>query len=244
MARFIRQQSSCRSVVSRVSAILVALGFSASGAVLPAAPVTLRFNATIGPPNVGDNPINLPFSFAEGDLVEARLTCEPINVPSNVQLTTSNQQFSVEFQINGFSFGSSRYNLIAVDNTSITTEPGDIDPPPQDGVALNCDMGGENTCEPKSIDGAGSAEFEFFLRLVGNEGVIDGADIPGDPAIWNSFVTERMLRINFREPETTEFYEINATVNLFASVPEPGCIMSSAGALLLGACRRRRRTEV
>src|SRR5918998_1705417 len=77
-----------------VSAFVLALG-CATTALLQAAPVTLRFEGTIGPPRDGTFPIDLPFSFSEGDPISGSFTFEPKDVPSDVERTQILQNTSL-----------------------------------------------------------------------------------------------------------------------------------------------------
>ena len=88
----------------------LALVFALACLALPesqAAPVTLRFEATIGPSRSGAVPISLPFSFVEGYPVRGTLAYESLDVAPTVALTETLQPFALTFEIGGHSFGVS-----------------------------------------------------------------------------------------------------------------------------------------
>lgn len=193
--------------------------FSAIAVSLMAEPVTLRFDAEIGPRRPDSEPIELPFSFAEGDKLIGKFRFDPVDVPPETQAIEAAQPYEIEFTIDGFTFGTTGY-LIAVGDDVV----GDDIPVSFDDIRVRCSVGGPDVCGERLLAGPGSPEFFFSFRISGDVGVLEGADIPGDAAVWNNFDNQTSLSLAFQDQTTKEIDGLRAFNLTFTNVPEPATV--------------------
>jgi hypothetical protein len=201
---------------------LVVVGFSTClhSDVLHAAPITLRFEGTIGPPRDGTFPIDLPFSFAEGDPISGSFKLEPIDVTSGVQLTELLQSGMLTLNVDFAQLQSEHYSIQVVDNLT-----SDEDPIPADRIRLSCSSFiAQPSCNPTHIPGSTTVDWAFGITLNGAGGVLNGADVPGDVAAWRQFLPGDLL-VTFRDTLTGRTNGFIATIESIEIVPEPGSFM-------------------
>jgi hypothetical protein len=190
-------------------------------AVSHAAPITLRFEAVVGPPRQGTFPIQLPFSFAEGDRISGRFTFEPLDVPSEISQTSSNQGFPIRFEIDQVVLQSAHYEIHVEDN--LVSDDGPI---PRDQILLQC-LGSGTPCVPEPIEQASHVQWSFSWTFSGHGGVLHGADIPGNVETWNQFLPNTIL-LSFQDRTTGRGTGFQAEVGNVAIVPEPSTIRLTA----------------
>jgi len=202
-----------------------------------AVPVTLQFQAIVGPPRAGfEDDIGLPFSFAEGDTISGQFTFEPLDVPPEVTQTDVVQEFSVNFTIDGFSFGATRYLLSVDDNLSSS------DAPTTDAITLGLGFCNSSDCVPQNVNGPGTPELSLLVSFFGSENTLEGADIPSDLAVWESFDFNNASSalLGFRDQTGQQFDGLIAHIIAIQAVPEP--VSSSflvVGGIILSLLRHR-----
>jgi hypothetical protein len=89
---------------------LVVVGFSTCvhSAVLHAAPITLRFEAVVGPPRQGFDgfvPTEWNIALQQGDTVSGTFTFEPFDAPSNETEHHTLQEFFLTLKIQTINIG-------------------------------------------------------------------------------------------------------------------------------------------
>jgi hypothetical protein len=207
------------SYLARASLSFVcALAFASCSASL-AAPVTLRFEATVGPPRQGVDasvPPNWNMSLQQGDSISGTFTFEPFDAASNTPKTTLVQPFDFSFHIKNRTLTTSQYVVeVFNDHTSVDA------PNPTDDINIGCSfLGGGTICAPATVSPVDPTEWAFGIALFGDSTVLDGADIPSSPLVWQSFSFYDM-DVTFRETFSNRFYGFAATPVSFQLVPEP-----------------------
>jgi hypothetical protein len=204
----------CRKFFA-VAAVLVA--FSIITAAVLAAPVTLWFEGAIGPPRDGTSPVDLPFSFAEGDPINGTVTFEPVDVASDVERTTVLQNFPLEFHFNSVTLRTPSYRIFVTDDAV-----SDEDPTPRDRIVLDCvGASASGACQTPLPD-APHIQWSFGWTVGGGGDhlPLDGADIPELPGPWNQ-LTPNSLLISFLDTSIGRGTGFEATINSFQIVPEP-----------------------
>jgi hypothetical protein len=81
----------------------------------------------------------------------------------------------------------------------------------------------------------------FGMQLVGDGSILNGADIPSDANVWESF-TPAFLTMTFQQIGVADVLRITAQVDSFAAVPEPSLvalcvIFVAAGSAIFGRKR-------
>lgn len=187
-----------------------------------AEPITLRFQATIGPPNVVnpvDVPFDMPISFAEGDVIQGQFTINPPSVPASMTSTNGIQFQSAMFQVNSQTLHTTVYGL------NIANDEFAFDGPefPYDEIRLSCGplTGNNPTCNPNTIAGAHDILWGFHLGLQGNASIFNEGEVVADPSTWNALSSWRFLSMSFRESDGPGIRRLTATVGEFVIVPEP-----------------------
>jgi hypothetical protein len=212
-----------------------------SRAFVQAAPITFRFDATIGPPRQGTFPIELPFSFAEGDHISGSFTFEPFDAPSDAFQTVNSQNSTFKLQIGSVVLSNFHYSIQA-DNNLVS----DDGPIPEDRLLLQC-LGTGNQCLASPIDGADHVAWSFGWTLNGGSGILDGPDIPASIETWNQLLPSSIL-VSFHDNTTGRGTGFQATIDALHVVSEPTtaailaivCVVAFAFPAL--NCGRRRKT--
>jgi hypothetical protein len=181
---------------------------------LEAAPITMRFDAVVGPPRQGTFPIELPFSFAEGDRITGSMTFEPLDVPSEIAQTNVIQVLPFRCHIATVTLESPAYQIRVEDN--VVSDDGPI---PGDEILVQC-LGRGTPCITNPIQNAPQAEWSFSWMFRSDEQVLHGADIPENLETWNRFLPSTLL-VSFQDRTTGRGAGFQATVNTFKTIPEP-----------------------
>jgi hypothetical protein len=188
---------------------------------LDAAPITFQFDAEIVHVSPG-NPFDLPLIYQVGDSIHGRFTFEPGSgsvIGDNV--VAASQPFSLGFEINGTTVGTSGFRIEVFDNTAFDDSEF---PEPIDVINLGCN---EASCIPDLISLSDGEPFRVRSRmqLVGNSSVLIAPEISADPAVWNAFGLERRLVIGF-DNEGSGSMGFDAVVGSMVQVPEPTTLTS------------------
>lgn len=221
----------------RLALCLVVGGCLMTNEAMQAAPITLRFNATIQSLSTGI-PFDSGIDFAVGDVVSGQFTFEPQLGDGNAVFESSHP-YQFEFNINGSHFASPNYETEAVNNSLITDFPlvNRID-----SIRLGADnLQAKNPAEFPNIDPLPSG---FQMTLYGSDDVFAQASLPADVNTWNEFTLWRMVRVSFRDGNGN-VVGFNAQLSPFVQVPEPSAIAIalvglSAVICEVTVCRRRR----
>jgi hypothetical protein len=205
-------------------------------AALSAAPLTLQFEATVGPPLQGFDGIVPPswnVSLNPGDTVIGTFTFEPLNAPTTTAHTVLVEPYDFALQINSRRLTTSQYG-IEVYNDIFNDEQGF-----RDQIFVGCSAGVAGAvCMPATIS-TEPLTWSFELFLSGNSSVLDGADIPTDPSIWQQLVYFESFDAIFIDNNAGRSYGFIATPQSFQLVPEPiSCLYVFVGAPLLGVVTR------
>jgi hypothetical protein len=196
-----------------------------------ATPITLVFNAVVGPPWQGVDgfvPPSLSVSLQPGDSISGRFTFEPIDAPSSIHETKVTESFPFVINIKSASLASSQFYIKSRDNVhtdaDTTTGDGSLN---FDSIEVGCSFsGGGTVCSPNSISPADPTIWASAVSPLGNVAILDGADIPSDPGIWNQFVPTQAFSMTFYDPASKRYYGFIATVESFRAVPEPSTFFS------------------
>jgi hypothetical protein len=198
---------------------------------LQAAPVTLHFEAIVGPPRQGVEgtiPPSWSISLQEGDTVSGTFTFEPFDAASSVAKTTLVQPFEFRIQIKTRSLTTSQYEIeVFNDFTS------DEAPEPKDNINTGCSfLGGPVVCKPGSTAPGETIEWAFGVAMFGDPTILDGADVPADPLAWRRF-TFYDMGVSFFDVNTHRFYGFLATPQEFQLVPEPAAHLAGGLAIFM-----------
>lgn len=197
--------------------VLIGANFDASG--VCAAPVTLRFEATVGQPRQGvvdTVPPSWNISLQQGDTISGTFTFEPFDAPSNTNTTTLAQPFDFSIDIKGRVLTTSQYGVEAF-NDAVSDDV----PQRRDIINSGCSFaGGPAVCQPSAISPGSPIEWAFAMAMHGNSSVLVGADIPADVTAWQAFDFYDM-GVSFMDSNTRRFYGFLATPRSFQEVPEP-----------------------
>jgi hypothetical protein len=225
MARLNRQQISFTPLGTQLPAILLAVIVSAFGGVLQAAPVTMRFDATVGPPRQGVNgtlPPSWNTSLQQGDTVSGTFKFEPFDAASNSYTTALVQPFDFSIQIKSRTLTTSQYGIEVFNDVMA-----DDVPMPYDSIHFGCSFfGGGVVCAPPTTSADESIEWAFGIAAFGDSMLLDGADIPADPIVWQRFVSDNTMLVTFNDSVEGFAYGFLATIDSMQAVPEPGMCLS------------------
>lgn len=201
-----------------VTAVLLAGVLCLPHAFLHAAPVTLQFEATVGPPRQGFSgslPPALNDDLVQGDIISGMFTFEPIDAASGTTRTAATQNLPFKLQIDSFGLESTKYDIEVINDS--TTDEG---PVTEDRIRLVCSTFlAESTCNPAHVPGNPTIDWAFGITLNGGGDVLEGADIPANVAVWNQ-LSGSML-VTFGDTLTGDAFGFEATIQSFHLVPEP-----------------------
>ena len=189
-----------------------------------AAPITYKFQATVGPLPPFNDDVGLPFTLEEGSVIDGRLTIDStLDVRNPGNSSESTQPFAIEFSFSGYSFGAEQYSTGAFDNASIgdSSISGHIDI-----VQFSCSSSSlDVACSQQRLEFPGSPPLRFSLSadFIGDSGIFIDPALPSDVSGWNSFALRRQLTFVFTEsPGNSAGYF--STLGEFAVVPEPNTL--------------------
>ena len=196
------------------------LAVSLSTTLAEAAPVTLQFEATVGPPRqgvLGTVPPDWNMSLQQGDAISGTFTFEPFDAASSVSATTLAQPFEFSLRIKTHTLTTAQYG-IEVFNDRISDDA----PDPTDIINTGCSfLGGGTECAPATVSPGDPVEWSFGIAMFGGATVLDGADIPSNPLTWQQLVSDNTTLVSFRHPVTGWSYGFLATIDSIHDVPEP-----------------------
>ena len=121
------------------------------------------------------------------------------------------------FTIGGTLITTEKYAIEVQDNIM----PADGPDVPHDEIIVGCSpfVGAAAVCAPNTVNGMENILWGFSIGFGAPATVLEGADIPGDSAIWNAF--ERGLFMSLREKNGPGIIRLRASVGPFLAVPEP-----------------------
>ncbi len=205
--------------------VLLAGVLCVSRAFLHAAPVTLRFEATVASSFPSDGGASLPFLVSPGDSIVTTITFEP-----GTAGPVYPQNGTMRFDLVGTSLVVTDFQIVVGNDRQIWIDhPGRIaDPNNTPDVDINAI--GDNTIA-SCLDGAphfcgtvqGSVNKEFRPLLVftdPNPLLITSDELSRDPEIWNAF-SRREMSLLFRDKNTGGSTYLGAYIAQVHEVPEP-----------------------
>jgi hypothetical protein len=200
--------------------VLIAGALCVSHPYLQAAPITFRFDAEIINVPVG-NPFDLPLTYQVGDVIHGRFTFEPaLALPIGDNAIAADQNFALEFEINGTLVSSSGFRIEVFNDTAFT----DSEFPEQiDVMSIGCN---EASCIPNLLSLPEGEPFRVRSRmqLVGSSSILSTPEISADPATWNLFTLERRLILGFDDIGPGSM-GLDAIVGPIVLVPEPSSLV-------------------
>jgi hypothetical protein len=213
------------------------------GGALRAAPIALRFEATISKIANG-SPFNVPLIYQIGDEIEGAFFFDPeIFSPIGDNAAGSLQSNSIHFEIGGQTIGTSSYLAQISDDVGVSHSPYSEDV--VDLVRFSAgihSLPGLPSPVPDviSLPGGDPFRLRFLLSLYGAKSSLDSAELDsvGLLAMLNSLAFERSLTINFNALGTGSV-GFDATLSQFVIVPEPGSAIHTIGLAIALLCRVR-----
>jgi hypothetical protein len=201
-----------------VAVVLFVLSSCALESFSQAAPITLTFDAVVGPPRQGVEgriPPDWGISLQQGDIISGKFTFEPVDAGSGVSETRIVQPFDFSIQIKSRTLTTSQYE-VQVLNDSISDDA----PDPADVIRVGCSyFGGGSACIPATVSPNDPIEWAFGIAMSGDSTVLDGADLPANPSVWQQMPAE--ILISLRDRNAGQFYGLLAAVESIRFVPEP-----------------------
>lgn len=199
------------------SVTLASVSMFATASQLGAAPVTYRFEATVGALPSFNSDVGLPFTLEEGSVIDGVMTFDPDlgNTPVG-NSATSAQPFAIELSFDGFSFGTQAFLTTVINNSMI------LDGPlagPADFITVRCSSG---SCSPNpfTLPGSPPLSLGINMQFSGSSSLLQTPELPNNVSAWNGFTIERSLRIGFATTAGNgALYD--AVISPFTVVPEP-----------------------
>jgi hypothetical protein len=187
-----------------------------------AEPITIELTATIdGPYTYNSNhvPFDPPFDFQEGDIITGRIRFEPVDASAEGWRTFKVETLGAHFQIGDQQMFTSDFSIEVLNDASADDGPDE----PYDEIRLQCGPynGNNPKCSPNTLPGAENVLWSFSVGVSGPTSVLDGPDIPSDPAAWNALANWRSLWMSFRPRTGAGMSVLTATIGSFVVVPEP-----------------------
>jgi hypothetical protein len=224
MANFYRHLKPTCALVRRSFGLLatssVTCLLSLSSAFLYAAPVTLQFDAIVGPPRQGADaplPPGWNISLQQGDSISGMFTFEPFDAASNISKTLLVQPFDFSIQIKNRTITTSQYG-IEVFNDIFSDELGQQ----RDRISLGCSAGlSSPSCIPPTVSDTNPLNWTFFLGFEGNSSALDGADISSDPSAWRQLLYPESFGVTFTDNMALRTYGFVASPATLEAMPEP-----------------------
>lgn len=230
--------------ISHFAASFLMIGALATSSL--ATPITFAFDAVVGPPRQGVDgfvPPSPGVSLQPGDTVSGSFTFEPVSAPSGVFETKAVESFPFAINIKSQTLVSSHFSIDALDNVhAVGDSMGDgiLD---YDSIVFGCSFnGGGTVCSPSSVSPSDSTIWASTIALHGDTSVLDGPDIPSNPATWRRPAPSSTMILSLDDEVHSKFYGFSADVISFRQVPEPSThrlLLSLAAAVLLQRAVRR-----
>jgi hypothetical protein len=234
-----RMKDAARTRLKRIRLMraLFLIGLCCSSyATTSAAPVTLQFEATVGPPRQGFDgmvPPSWNVVLSQGDTISGTFEFEPLDVPATIARTALVEPHNFTVQIKSQQISTSQYG-IEVDNDIFSDEQGFTDR-----ILLGCSSnvaGAE--CMPSTVS-TESLAWSFQLSLSGNSMLLNGADVPADPSVWQQLIFDESFGVTFLDNNAGRSYGFIASPQSIEAVPELyGCAHIIIGISIL-YCRIR-----
>lgn len=210
-------------------AFLTGIFCLSAAAATQAVPVTLGFEAVVENVNLLP-PSNLPFAIEIGDVITGQFSFVPIDTQPNAlgleSITDTVQEFDLSLSFESENVVTSTYQLRVTDNSQAID--GQL---VNDIVSLGCTSTGPNACNPGTLANFEDLIWFFSLPLLADGGVLNGADISGDPAVWNQFAGR--LSITIQEQGIADVLRVSALTERFFLIPEPTTALSVTIALIM-----------
>jgi hypothetical protein len=207
-----------------------------------ATPITLAFDAVVGPPRQGTNdfvPPDWGFSLHQGDMVSGTFTFDPIDVPSNVHQAPSVEQFEFTIHIKSRTLATSQYSIDVADNSNPIDSGG-----PFDSILFGCSLlGGGTVCAPSAVPSTEPLQWAAIIALYGRPSILDGADIPAAANSWQQLALDNTMLVSMNDQTNFRFYGFSATIESFRAVPEPSALSLASIAIVPACVTARRRTR-
>jgi hypothetical protein len=209
----------------------VLTNFDGIGNTSQAAPITFRFDATVRAPRQGFEmrlPPNWNLSLQEGDAISGTFTFEPFDATTGTSRSVLYQPFDFSIDIKSRTLSTSEYGIEVFDDRLLEDAP-----QPSDNINVGCSyLGGGVECMPRTVSVSDPVEWSFGFALFGEPRILDGADIPSDPLIWEQLLAEKTMLVTFTLPVGPQsYYGFQATIETFKVVPEP----STVGLVVFGS---------
>jgi len=235
MAFLNSQWISFRALTSLSSAFwLFALAVSGCGSALQAAPLTLRFEATVADGS------DVPFSVGPGDVIDVEISFEPSG-PGPVYA----QDGELRIELSGHTLRAQGFEIhVANDQVRWIDVPGRIADPDNapdvdfseigDNLVISCKTDGPLFCG--SIEGNSDFLFRPLIVFSDQPSLLDSNDLPADENIWNAFALREMSLVLQDVSTGRAGFYAGAYVGRVYLVPEPSifgmiCIMFLYGML-------------
>jgi hypothetical protein len=197
--------------------------FLGAGTCVWAAPVTLQFRAVVGPPRQGSDGFLPPVwntSLQEGDTINGTFTFEPFDAAPNTSTTMRVQPFDFSLRISTYTITTSNYAIEILNDHTFDDAPG-----PWDIINMGCAFrGGGTVCTPATISSTDPIEWTFNVGMLGAATLLDGADVPMDPVVWQQFQAYGM-GVSFFDPRSNRYFGFSATPSCFQAIPEPNTLI-------------------
>ncbi len=208
-----------------------------------ATPITLAFDAIVGPPRQGVDgflPPSLGVSLQPGDTVNGRFTFEPVDAPSSSRETNAVEAFPFAINIKSAMLVSMQFRIATSNNIHVAVDCiNDSCLQDYDGIVFGCAFnGGGTVCAPNTISSTDPTIWASVISLQSNTSALDGADIPVDLASWQRFLPDGGITVSMYDGVTHNFYGFIGTVTTFRQTPEPGAFTIMIVTLLSLAARQ------
>jgi hypothetical protein len=190
-----------------------------TGSRAESAPVTFRFDATVGPPRQsfdGMVPPGWNISLQEGDIISGTYTFEPHDVAPDVSHTTLVQPYDFSIYIKSQMLTTSQYGMDILNNV-MTDEV----PESRDRISIACSAGANTpSCVPAAISAPELLAWEIVLGFEGSPSILDGADVPADILVWRDFSLHSLL-VTLIDNSAHRSYGFLAMPTSIDAIPEP-----------------------
>lgn len=198
-------------------------------------PLTYNFEATVYSVAPINHDVGLPFSLAVDDVLSGRITIDSsLSLPPIGNSSKSDQPYPIQFEFDGYEFGTNAFATAAINNTP-TTGDGSIPAGNFDTISITCSSSPSSACTPSPVVIGSSPPLNLFLGMnfYGSNSSFAIPAIPESAAAWNDFGVYRTMRITFVN-QLGQSLAVNASVSDFSLVPEPwsGTLMLLAGVFL------------
>jgi hypothetical protein len=236
------RKSSCalaKHYVRLLYAISVIGVVCASRATINAAPVTLAFEAIVGPPRQSFDGLVPPewnILLEEGDTISGSFTFDPFDANSDITNTTRLQPFNFSIHIKNRTITTSQYGIEVLNNV-FSDELGRH----TDRISVGCSAGASTpSCIPMVLSTPSQLNWTFLLGLDGESSILDGADISSDPFTWRQLIYPESFGVTFVDNIARQSFGFIASPITFEAVPEPiSCFEVIIGTLFLLIVGRR-----